>query len=73
MKWFNRRGYLFFPASIPGWVIFVGVAAYLVYAFIDIDRRSHSVSDTLINWTFNLLIAGLIYTAIAFITSRKKD
>lgn len=47
--------------------------AYAVYTFIDIDSRSHSVSDTLINFIFNLLIIGAVYTLIAFLTSRSQN
>ena len=46
--------------------------AYAVYTFIDIDRRSHSVSDTLINFVLNLLIIGAVYSLIAFLTSKVK-
>jgi hypothetical protein len=45
--------------------------AYAVYTFIDIDKRSHSVSDTLINFVFNLLIIGLFYTVIAYFTEKR--
>ena len=50
---------------------------YAVYVFIDIDSRSHSVSDTLRPFFLHLLIIGLVYTFIAFLTSSgsedKKD
>ena len=46
---------------------------YAVYVFIDIDSRSHSVSDTLINFVFNLLIIGAVYTLIAFLASRSPN
>ena len=48
----------------------LGSLAYAVYVFIDIDSRSHSVSDTLINFVFNLLIIGAVCSLIAFLTSR---
>jgi hypothetical protein len=37
----------------------------------DIDGRSHSVSDTLMNFAFMLLMIGAVYSLIAFVTSRK--
>ena len=71
LNWFVRKGFIYWPVSIIGWII-LGVAAfYAFYLFIDIDRRSHSVSDTLINWIFNLLIIGVLYTLIGFFTEKK--
>jgi hypothetical protein len=40
--------------------------------FIGTGSRSHSVSDTLINFIFNLLLIGLIYTVIAYFTEARK-
>ena len=68
-RWFRRHALCFVPASIVGWAILLAAMAYAVYVFIDIDRRSHSVSDTLINFVFNLLLIGLVYSLIAFFTS----
>jgi hypothetical protein len=68
LNWFTRKGIIYWPASIVGWFILVITLAYAVYTFIDIDGRSHSVSDTLINFVFNLLLIGLIYTIIAYFT-----
>jgi hypothetical protein len=69
--WFKRVGILFIPESLIGWLILLLGIAYAVYIFIDIDSRSHSVSDTLINFVFNALIITAIYSFIAFLTSRK--
>ena len=68
--WFKRNGIFFIPTSIIGWLILLTGFVYAIYVFIDIDSRSHSVSDTLINFVFNLLIICAIYSLIAFITSR---
>ena len=70
LSWFVRKGILFLPASWPGWWVLLATVAFVVWSFIDIDSRSHSVSDTLINWVFNALIAGAVYSLIAFLTSR---
>ena len=72
MNWFKRRGFLFFPVHPVGWVIFTGVVAYLVYAFLDINKTSESISETLMSWSFNALVAFVIYSVIAFFTSPKK-
>ncbi len=71
LPWFKRIGILFIPVSIIGWIVLLGGVAYAVYIFIDIDSRSHSVSDTLMNFVFNLILIGAVYSLIAFLTSRK--
>jgi len=68
LNWFIRKGIFYQPASVVGWIILVFAAAYAVYTFIDIDSRSHSVSDTMINFVFNLLIIGLVYSVIGYCT-----
>ena len=69
--WFTRSGVFYVPKAITGWIILLGGVAFLVYAFMDIDSRSHSNSDTLMNFFFMMLIVGAIYSLIAFLTSRK--
>jgi glucan phosphoethanolaminetransferase (alkaline phosphatase superfamily) len=71
LNWFTRKGIIYLPVSVIGWVIFVIAFAYAVFTFVDIDKRSHSVSDTLINFVFNLLLIGLVYTLIACFTEKK--
>ena len=73
LDWFVRKGILYWPTSIPGWLIFVTAVAYAIYLFIDIDSRSHSVSDTLINWVFNCLIVGVVYSLIGFFSEKKSS
>ena len=70
LHWFKRIGIFFIPTSIIGWLFLIAAFVYVVYIFIDIDSRSHLVSDTLINFVFNLLIIGAVYSVIAFFTSR---
>ena len=50
---FKRIGILFLPVSVIGWIICAFALAFTVYTFIDIDKHSHSVSDTLMNFVFN--------------------
>ncbi len=68
LNWFTRKGIIYRPASIVGWVILIMAGAYAIFTFIDIDSRSHSVSDTLINFVFNLLLIGVIYSIIGYFT-----
>jgi hypothetical protein len=68
LKWFTRKGIIYLPVSITGWAILAIAAAFTVYGFIDINKSSHSVSDMLINFVFNFLIIGLIYSTIGYFT-----
>jgi hypothetical protein len=45
--WFKRTGWFFVPVSIPGIVIVLAALAFCAQVFFAIDRKSHSVSDTL--------------------------
>jgi hypothetical protein len=69
LNWFKRTGIVYLPASIMGWIILLIGFVYCIYTFMEIDSRSHSVSDTLINFVFRLLIIIAVYTLIAFMTS----
>jgi hypothetical protein len=73
LPWFRQSGILFIPTSIMGWLIVLIAFIYTVYTFIDIDSRSHSVSDTLMNFVFNLLIIGAVYSAIAYLAALKRE
>ena len=68
--WFKRIGIFFIPTTIAGWIILLAGLAFAVYSFIDIDSRSHSNSDTLMNFVFMCLIIGAVYSLIAYITGR---
>lgn len=66
--WFIRRGIFYRPASPIGWLLLAAAVAYLFWAFVDIDSRSHSASDTLINWFFQVLLTGLVYALVGYLT-----
>lgn len=68
--WFKRTGPLFLPVSFPGWVILLATLVFAVYSFIDIDKNSHSASDTLRPFFITLILIVLAYTLIAWISSR---
>jgi uncharacterized membrane protein len=68
--WFKRIGIFFLPSAFAGWIILLFGVAFAIYSFIDIDSRSHSNSDTLMNFFFMLLIIGAVYSLIAYVTSR---
>jgi len=73
LNWFTRKGIIYWPASVIGWILFIIAAAYAIYSFIDIDGRSHSVSDTLINFVFNLLLIGVVYSVIGYFTEGRVE
>ena len=72
LKLFRRNGIFFIPTSLIGWIILLAGVAYTVYTFIDIDSRSHSVSDTLINFVFRLLIIIAVYSLVGYLTSKSQ-
>ena len=72
LRWFVRKGILFFPSSIIGGLISVACLAFCVYLFIDIDSRSHSASDTLINFVFMALLVAVVYSIIGYFTSNER-
>lgn len=73
LPWFKRVGIFFVPSKILGWLILLLALAIAVDRFHAIDSHSHSASDTLINFFFNLLIIGAIYSLIAFFTSKDSN
>lgn len=73
LNWFKQRGIFFIPASWIGWLIALATVIYSGYTAVRIDARQHSVSDFLINFAFNLLLIGAVYTTVAFLTSGRKS
>jgi hypothetical protein len=72
---FKRSPVFGSPASPVGWLIIALYVIYDIYSFWEIDSRSHSVSDTLINRVFNAVLAAAVLVMIMWITSdrpRKK-
>ena len=47
VQWFKRLGWFYLPISVPGVVILLAVLAFCIQVFFAIDRKSHSISDTL--------------------------
>jgi hypothetical protein len=73
MKWFIRRGLFFVPSSLIGWMLLSISFIYGIYAFFDIDKHSHSASDTLMNWFFRLLLIAVAYSIIGSLTSKEHN
>jgi hypothetical protein len=72
-QWFKRIGLFFLPKALVGWIILLAAITFAIYKFIEIDSRSHSVSDTLRNFVFMLFIIGAVYSLIAFLTSKRTN
>lgn len=70
--WFKRIGLFFVPVALIGWIILAAGLVFAVISFMDIDGRSHSGSDTMINFVFMLLIICAVYSSIAYLTSRNR-
>jgi len=49
LKWFKQWGWLYVPASVPGFVICFATLGFCASVFLAIDRHSHSATDTLYN------------------------
>lgn len=47
IAWFKRRGWFYLPSSTEGIVIVAGALMFCANVFFAVDRKSHSVSDTL--------------------------
>lgn len=70
--WFKRIGIFFIPVSIVGWAFFLAGIVYSIYVFIDIDSQSHSASDTIRPFILNLLIIGIVYSLVAWVTGKSE-
>jgi hypothetical protein len=45
--WFKRWGWFYRPTTTQGFVVIAGALAFCANVFWAVDRKSHSVSDTL--------------------------
>ena len=67
--YFKRIGIIYIPQKLIGWLIMLIGIIYAAYRFIEIDSRSHSVSDTLRPFLINLFLIFIVYNLIAFLVS----
>ncbi|MFZ0827109.1 MAG: hypothetical protein WAO02_06775 [Verrucomicrobiia bacterium] len=72
IQWFKRRGWFYLPISLPSMVITLGALAFCVQVFLAIDRKSHSVSDTLYGVFPFLASTFLLFDWLAGRTSQPK-
>ena len=71
--WFKAKGYGWgwTPASWEGWLVLAAYAALLVRIFWDIDRVSHSASDTLIDFAPRFLLVTAVLYWICWVKGEK--
>jgi len=69
LPWFNFRVIIFYPVSAAGWIVTLSAVGYGIYTYIDIDSRSLSLIDTLINFASRMGIVFLIFCVIVYLTT----
>jgi hypothetical protein len=71
--WFKEKsyGWGWQPASWEGWVVLLAYIIACIKTFVFLDRRSHSGSDTLINFAPLFIIYSVILLAICYKTGAK--
>ena len=73
IPWFKRIGWFFVPCSVPGGAITLIALAFCAQVFWAVDRRSHSISDTLYGIFPYLTGAFLLFDWIAGRTSNNSN
>lgn len=71
--WFKRWGWFYLPISLPGVGITLAALAFCAQVFLAVDRKSHSVSDTLYGVFPFFACVFLLFDWIAGKTSRRSD
>lgn len=71
--WFKAKeyGWGWYPSTWQGWVILSGYIGVVVWDFIRIDSKSHSVSDTLINFIPETIFLTLVLIAACYVFGEK--
>jgi hypothetical protein len=67
--WFKarKRGVGWSPSTWQGWTMLALYIVLLIHSFIQIDKSSHSVSDTLISFFPRFLIFTALLTIVTYI------
>ena len=69
--WFKRWGWFYLPVSVPGVVTVVAALLFCAQVFWAIDRRSHSVTDTLYGFFPFFVCTFLLLDWVVSRTSRE--
>lgn len=73
MRLFRRHGWLAIPTGWAGWFVILLFAGFAIYSFLEIDERSHSVSDTLMNFAFRVLLMAIAYAVVGRLLSSSTE
>ena len=68
--WFKSLGWVWRPISWQGWALTFLALAFCAQVFLAVDRRSHSVSDTLYGIFPYVVPTFLLLAFVAWRTSR---
>jgi hypothetical protein len=71
-SWFRKVGWIYAPTTWQGIFIIILFVLFCINVFIAMDRRSHSVSDTLYGTFPYVIPAFLVYLWIGSEASHKK-
>ena len=71
--WFKRWGWFHLPVSVPGAIVALAALAFCAQVFWAVDRRSHSVTDTLYSIFPFFVCTFLLLDWIAARTSHDKN
>ena len=68
-KWFKakRYGWGWRPCSWQGWIIMIAYTLVLLSSAVQLDAKSHSVSDTLINFAIVFIPVTLLLIVICYV------
>jgi hypothetical protein len=71
--WFKRKrfGLGWVPTSWQGWLATAVYLFFIIRAFLRIDKNSHSVSDTLINFSIPFIFLSIIFIIICRLKEQK--
>jgi uncharacterized membrane protein YhaH (DUF805 family) len=74
-QWFRakRYGWGWYPTTWQGWAIILLYTIATTLHFINIDKFSHSASDTLINFLLPFIINTTFLLIICFIKGEKPE
>jgi hypothetical protein len=71
-KHFIKKGWIYFPGSIAGWIVTVVFCATSVYTLVAIDHSYNSLFNSLVRFFPYFISYSVVYFWIAGNTSGKK-
>lgn len=73
--WFRAKnyGWGWYPVTWQGWVILAGYIFLMVKTFEDIDSKSHSASDTMLNFLPRVFVLTVVLIIICFLTGERPE